>query len=50
MYNFRISECDEENKKKIQNYLKKVNFCQTKKKFDGCHGNVKNDRQTNDIS
>ena len=37
-------------KKKIQNYVKKVEFWPKLHENSGCHGNVKNDGHTTDIS
>ena len=36
-------------KKKLQNYLKKMTFGQMYMEFDACHENVKNDVHTTDI-
>ena len=37
-------------KKKLQNYPKMLIFGKIYTKFAGCHGNVKNDKHTTDIS
>jgi len=41
---------DEENSKKYRIISKKLIFGQIYMKFDGCHGHIKNDGHTIDIS
>ena len=50
MHKFANFEFDEENWIKVQNDVKKVDFWPNLHKIRGCHGSVKNDGHTTDVS